>query len=369
MRILHVTAGNLFGGIERMLLAVVGAARADGQHSHDVAVAYDRRLARELREAGVAPCVLGDVRFSRPDTTWRARRALRRLLAGQRYDAVIAHAPWSAALAAPVVRRAALPFFAWVHDAPHGDQWPERRVARTPPDRFICNSHYTAALVARWMPGVARDVIHPPVVTPQAGADRGDVRRELGESDEAVVVFMASRMEPWKGHRVLLDAAGRLRGNVAIWIAGGAQRPEEAVYFGQLTRTAARGHGVRICFLGERSDVPRLMSAADIYCQPNTSPEPFGVVFVEALAAGLPVVTAAAGGALEIVDEQCGILVPHGLADGVTAALQRLIDEPALRRSMAQQGPSRAMRISDPAAALNLIGQVVRDQLMRSTAA
>jgi len=368
VRILHVTAGNLFGGIERLLLAVAGQSRPDDVH--DVAVAFDGRLARELQGAGSVPFVLGDVRFSRPDTVWRARRALRRVLAEKRYDAVISHAPWSTALAAPAVRRADLPLLAWMHDAPHGDQWPERRVARTPPDRFICNSRYTAALVAQWMPGVARTVIHPPVVTSMPRDDRAGVRRELAEPDETVVVFMAARLEPWKGHRVLLQAARLLRGDVTIWIAGGPQRPEEAGYFDELQRLAAAdGNGVRIRFLGDRADVPRLMSGADVYCQPNSSPEPFGVVFVEALAAGLPVVTTAAGGVLEIVDDQCGILVPHATAEIVAEALQRLIDDPGQRRSLGRQGPSRAMRVSDPATALDLIQQTVREQRARSSAA
>ena len=58
------------------------------------------------------------------------------------------------------------------------------------------------------------------------------------------------------------------------------------------------------------TDVPRLLAAADIHCQPNISPEPFGIAFIEALAAGLPVVTSAIGGAIEIVDDTCGRLVP-----------------------------------------------------------
>ena len=363
-----------------MLLALVGAspsvaragAGADvgGSCDHDVAVAFDARLARELRDAGSPPYVLGDVRFSRPDTVWGARRALRRALSEQKYDAVIAHAPWSTTLVAPVVRRANLPFFSWIHDAPHAEQWPERRIARVPPDRFICNSHYTAGLVARWMPGVARDVIYPSVSTTASSADRAAVRRELGESDRAVVILMAARMEPWKGHRVLLDAAARLRGDITVWIAGGAQRPQEIAYVDELSRTAAaNASGIRIRLLGERSDVPRLMRGADVYCQPNTLPEPFGVALVEALSAGVPVVTAAAGGALEIVDEHCGILVSHVSADTVAAALQRLTDDPGLRRALGQQGPSRASRIGDPAVALGRIEQLVRQQRTRTSAA
>jgi glycosyltransferase involved in cell wall biosynthesis len=369
VRVLHVAAGNLFGGIERMLLAVVSASRASGSSVHDVAVAFDGRLAGELRGAGSPACVLGNVRFSRPDTVWRARRALRRLLARHRYDAVITHAPWSTALAAPSVRRSNIPLFSWIHDAPHADQWPERRAARVPPDRFICNSCYTAGLVGRWVPGVTRDVIYPPVLMTAPGGNREEVRRELGESGETVVVLMAARMEPWKGHRVLIDAARYLRGDVAIWIAGGAQRPEERAYWNELSgAAAAQGERVRIRLLGERPDVTRLMRSADIYCQPNTLPEPFGVAFVEALAAGIPVVTTAAGGAVEIVNEACGVLIPHADGTTVAGALQRLIDDPALRRSLGQQGPSRAMRISDPARALNRLEQLVREQRARSAA-
>ena len=106
-----------------------------------------------------------------------------------------------------------------------------------------------------------------------------------------------------------------------------------------------------ITFLGERSDVPRLMAAADIYCQPNTGPEPFGIAFVEALAAGVPVVTTAIGGAVEIVDARCGILVDAPSPVLVAEALQRLIDSPALRASLAAAGPARASRSRSPGAA------------------
>jgi glycosyltransferase involved in cell wall biosynthesis len=111
------------------------------------------------------------------------------------------------------------------------------------------------------------------------------------------------------------------------------------------------------------------MAAADIYCQPNTSPEPFGIVFVEALAAGVPVVTTAMGGALEIVDERCGVLVREASPVLVAEALQRLIDAPALRASLSAAGPAQARRVSDPQARLSEIRDLVRAQLERTSAA
>ena len=71
-------------------------------------------------------------------------------------------------------------------------------------------------------------------------------------------------------------------------------------------RTTVEG-GTDVQGHDQRDDVPRLLAAADIFCQPNLGPEPFGIGFVEALSAGLPVITTATGGALEIVDGDCGI--------------------------------------------------------------
>ena len=370
LRVLHVTAGNLFGGIERMLLTMVSAGGSGA--AHEIAVAFDGRLAAELRAAGAVPHVLGDARFRRPDTVWRARRHLERVLAAGGHDAVIAHAPWSCALAGPVVRRDRRPLLMWGHDAPQLGAWPEHKVARLPPDRVICNSHHTAEAFRAWLPGVARDVVHPPVppAPPVSASERDRIRRELGALDGVTVILLASRLEAWKGHRVLLQASAYLRGDAVIWIAGGPQRPAEVEYLDELSRLAAdRSSPIAVRFLGERTDVPRLMAAADVYCQPNTTPEPFGIAFVEALAAAVPVVTTAMGGALEIVDESCGILVPEPSPALVGAALQRLIDSPTLRASLASAGPSRARLLSDPAARLADVNGLVRSQLARSSAA
>src|SRR6185436_9927301 len=364
LRVLHVTAGNLFGGIERMLLTMVSV--TEGACAHEIAVSFDGRLARELRDAGSPPHLLGEARFRRPDSVWRAHRALRRVLTAGRYDAVIGHAPWSCALAGSVVRREGRPFFMWAHDAPQPGGWPERRIARVPPDRFICNSRHTADAIARWLPGVPRDVVHPPVpAAPVVSArERLELRAELGAGDGATAILLASRLEEWKGHRVLLAAADRLRGHAMVWIAGSPQRPAEVAYFDELSQLAASGSSpASVRFLGERRDVPRLMAAADIYCQPNTTPEPFGIAFVEALAAGVPVVTTAMGGPLEIVTERCGVLVRDASPEAVAGALQRLIDAPSLRAALGAAAPPQARRVSDPGARLAELRDLVRAQV------
>src|SRR4051794_28814056 len=107
IRLLHVYSGNLFGGVERMLVTL--AERGGDRVRSRYALCFDERLADELRRAGAEIEPLGGVRFRRPWTILRARRRLARVLAAHRFDAVVCHSAWAHAIGASVVRRAQLP--------------------------------------------------------------------------------------------------------------------------------------------------------------------------------------------------------------------------------------------------------------------
>jgi glycosyltransferase involved in cell wall biosynthesis len=158
-------------------------------------------------------------------------------------------------------------------------------------------------------------------------------------------------MQEWKGHRLLLQAASRIKSNSQwiLWFVGGAQRELEQSYLASLRATAAElGIEDRVRFLGQRDDVDRLLAASDIHCQPNISPEPFGITFIEALYAGIPVVTTQIGGAIEIVNDSCGVMVPPDDPNALAAALERLIVDGERRRQLGSAGPTRARELCDP---------------------
>lgn len=361
MTLLHVAAGNGYGGIERMLVTMAGLHRPAIRQAF--ALSFPGRLERELRAAGAAVHLLPSPRASRPMLILRARRALTGVLDAVRPSAVLFHGAWPHAMFAAAARGAGVRVGFWQHQPIARPAWPDWWARRVRPDFAIYNSAFSAARPA--FPDVTGRVVHCPVL-PVPGlnaAERQRMRGRLGASAADFVVLMAARMEAWKGHEVLLDSALSLGlPGVRIWIAGGAQRPQEARYLAQLAARAAVPPLVSIVsILGERDDVPVLMRLADAYCQPNLRAEPFGIAIAEAMHAGLPCVVSAPGGAAELLDDESGIVVEPGDARAVAAALRRLALDPALRIRMGNRAAERAGRLTDPESRLAELAGIVAD--------
>jgi glycosyltransferase involved in cell wall biosynthesis len=346
MRVVHVVSGRLFGGIEQMLVTIARCRSVTPAIDVQFAVAASGRLEQELRAAGVEVVSLGDVRLSRPASVVHARTRFARCLTSAPSTTVaVFHAPWAFAVFAPVARRKGVPVVLWQHDHATGRTLVERWARTTPADLVICNSVWTSKTAAALQPNAVFRVIHPPVSLPLSSAGRQQIRAGLDAASDSVVILSASRLEPWKGHLHLLRALGQLLDlpRWTLWIAGGAQRPHEVEYEQQLRGEAARlGIESRVRFLGERRDMPALMGAADLFCQANEGPEPFGVVFAEALLSGVPVVTMRLGGAPEIVSDACGRLVPAGDDEALARSIRELVLDDGVRRTLGSNGPAHA---------------------------
>lgn len=363
LRVLHVQNGRMYGGIQRMLVCIA-AERAHAPEMEPVfALCFDEEVAADLAAVGAQVEILGPVQTSRPWQWLRAASRLNRLLARERFAAVVCHGSWPLALFGVCARLCKIPLVLWMHNDTkvRNKNLVEILAGWTRPDLVVANSAYTAASLPLLFPSPPPPhiVLACPVSQParRAGADglRAALRAELDTAEDAVVIALAGRPESWKGHADLLKALARVSSAVPwiCWIIGGPFTAEQSAFLWELQQSARElGIADRVRFTGQRDDVADLFAAADIFCQPNITPEPFGIVFVEALYAGLPVVTTDHGGGSEIVSASCGRLVPPGDSRALVKALDELIDNANLRRTLSLEANPRGAQISDPARVL-----------------
>ena len=170
------------------------------------------------------------------------------------------------------------------------------------------------------------------------------MRASLG-LPEGFLFGVFSRLAPWKGQRVALDALAQMPGAHCA-IVGGALFGEDA--YERSLREAAQEMGIadRVHFLGHRGDVPRLMSAMDAVVHPSVDPEPFGRTLVEAMLCRVPVVAARTGAVPEILDEgRAGLLVPPGDAAALASSLCRVMAGDVALSAMLDRAEERARRL------------------------
>ncbi|HEX5387022.1 MAG TPA: glycosyltransferase family 4 protein [Gemmatimonadales bacterium] len=183
-----------------------------------------------------------------------------------------------------------------------------------------------------------------------ASRTAGSVRQSLGIPPEAPLVVMAGNFKRWKGQHLLIDAMARLpsglRERCHLVLAGATPAGGEA-YETELRACAAHaGLGGRACFLGERGDVPALMAAADVVVHASIEPEPFGLVVVEAMALGKPVLASRLGGPAETVTPDTGVLFDPADVDDMAAALAALLTDEPRRRAIGERARVRAEQFS-----------------------
>jgi glycosyltransferase involved in cell wall biosynthesis len=197
-----------------------------------------------------------------------------------------------------------------------------------------------------------------------SAGQRQSARSLFDVPEHTVVIGFVGRMSPGKGHEELLHAAGLLRdrgSHARFVVVGDASHGEEE--YARTIRTLARTLDVEdhVTFAGYRTDIPALMASFDILAFPSHA-ESFGVVLIEAMATGLPVVSTNSDGVVDIVvDGQTGIMVPRQDARALANGLERLIVDPDLRARMGRAGRARVEELFDQEKQINRLEQLYRD--------
>lgn len=174
----------------------------------------------------------------------------------------------------------------------------------------------------------AVDAERVPVVAPPG------LRREL-RAEGRPLVLTPARLDAQKGHATLFAAIAEVPDAVFVLAGEGPEREPLEALAGRL------GIDDRVRFLGRREDVPELLAACDLFCLPSLY-EGSSLAVLEAMAAGIPIVSSAIGGTDELIEDgRSGLLVPPGDAVALAAALRRALAEPELGVEMAVRARER----------------------------
>jgi len=190
------------------------------------------------------------------------------------------------------------------------------------------------------------------------------------KTDKAFNVIMVGRITPLKGHPYFLKAMARVIHQlpmVKVQIVGDAPAKKKA-YKDDLILLAKRlGISNQVEFLGNRRDIPQLLSKADCLVLATTTQEAFGRVIIEAQAAGVPVVATRVGGVSEIIDDgKTGLLVMPKEIEAMSDAVLRILNDPAFAAELV----SRAKRKIEDCYTLERMAEStisVYNELMRLT--
>ncbi len=175
----------------------------------------------------------------------------------------------------------------------------------------------------------------------RAAEHRGALRRELGIDDATPLVGIVARLVPVKAHEVFLAAAARVAAAAPdcrfVVIGDGERRAE-------LQAIAARdGLAERCRFLGWRADLDRVHADLDV-CVLTSRNEGSPVALIEAMAAGVAVVSTAVGGVPDLIEDGThGLLAPVDDAAAIAAATLALLRDPHRRRTLGAAGRERAL--------------------------
>jgi glycosyltransferase involved in cell wall biosynthesis len=362
-RLLSVQPVSDGGGSEHALISMIRALVDDGWECH-VALPGPARLAGEYAAAGAT---LHLVPMARLTTSGGKARWIRYLLAwpitvtrlarlATRTGASVIHSnslhSWYGWAAAALLRRPHV----WhgreivfqSSAALRAERWLARRFAA----EVIAVSSAVASQLDPHNVTVVTDDPDPALFHPEGA---GRFRAGAGIADAVPLVASVARIDTWKGFDVLLDAFElvRARRPEAELVVAGAPVAGKEAYEAGLRRRAEALEGVH--WLGPRRDVPELLADADVFAQVSTEPEPFGLVVVEALACGVPVVAGAQGGPLEILGDEAvdgpnpaGRLVAPGDAGALADAVLALL--PPGPSSTASRRARRPLRRVEPAA-------------------
>ncbi len=321
------------GGAEQCLLDLARYPEA-GTRGWGVVFLEDGPMAQTMAEAGWEVHIARAGQLRQPHLWLKTVRQIAKILRRGDYDAVCGWMHKAHLYSGPAAILARKPALWFNLGLASTKSWMDR-VATKIPARAI----YTCSDFARETQEKMRP--HRPIYTIHLGApierfdpktlpSPSESRAKLGLPANGPIIGLVGRLQRWKGAHVLVEAMPQVLAAYpdAYCVLVGGEHSREVEYVEFLReRIADLGLSERVKMVGLQHDVPVWMQAMDIIVHASDR-EPFGIVVIEAMALGKPVIAGSEGGPREIIeDEVSGLLRPFGATDALAEALLRYLGD------------------------------------------
>lgn len=298
-------------------------------------------------------------------TVWRLRSMIRE----SRTEAVVSNMAKGHMYGSLAAASARVPSVWWQQGIPERSGF-DMVAAKLPAAAVVASCEKAVQAQRKLTPNRRVVRLHLGLDVDRIAARRGSgsaVRSRLGW-DQNPIVGIVGRLEPWKGQEIFLRAAALVLASfpaVRFLVVGGAVLGWEGDYPERLVDVAhTLGLGDRVHFTGHQADVYPWFDALDIAVHASIG-EPFGLVLVEAMALGKPLVATADGGPLEIVEDLVsGLLVPPEDVGALAGAIEQILADAPLARRLAEGGVARAQYFSEKRMAAGM-ADILADVLLR----
>ena len=349
IRVLNIISDTNIGGAGRVILNYLNYTDKS-RFETLVAVPRGSLLKEPLEQAGAKVYEvdgMADRSYHKDDV-----KLLKELIRRVKPDLVHTHGSFSGRIAA---RRCHVPVVYSRHSA-----FPVPAKLKYPPGRWVnklVNEYYADRIIA--VSPATRDNLTDGGISPQqitvvmngvapvertSPQDRAALRESLGIPEDTVVFGILARIEDYKGHLYLVEAARVLKDRgitgFRVLIAGTGSFEREVA-------RAVKEMGVEdvVEMLGFRSDVARLLSALDVQLNASYGTEATSLALLEGMSLGLPTVASDYGGNPWVIENgKEGFLFPSQNADALADAMERLILDPELRQAMGRRALERYQR-------------------------
>jgi len=337
------------GGAEVMLAHLI-------EHASDsvewvTAFLEDGPMAREFESIGVETHVIPTGRLRNIPAYARTVRRIASI--ARTTDAVFGWMRIAQIYSGPAAWLAERPGLWYQLGLPADVSWVDRLATLLPSVGIITCSEAGARQQNALWPNRPTHVVHPGIdldrFDPRRVSPKADLRHKFGLPRNAPVVGIVGRLQHWKGIHVFIDAIKRVRQtypDVRGIIVGGKHNLEPD-YPNRLRRQIREaGLEKSIIMVGFQRDVEEWMKVFDVFVHASDR-EPFGIVVIEAMAAGLPVVASDTAGPTEVIsDGVSGLFAPFGNSAKLANQITRYLNNPDFAATVGDAARSRAQHFT-----------------------